>query len=95
MNLIEEKRDRAAAHAAMYKRKMAKAYNSRVCPRIFQVGDLVLRKVEATRPVGKLDPNWEGPYKIVEILRAYRLRHLDGREVPQTWNATNLKKYYQ
>ncbi|KAK3021957.1 hypothetical protein RJ639_045652 [Escallonia herrerae] len=35
--------------------------------RIFRVGDLVLRKLEVSDPkaaVGKLSPNWEGPYKI-------------------------------
>ena len=46
---------------------MAKHYNSRVRHRGFKVGDLVLRKVTGvTRDpsLGKLDPNWEGPYRI-------------------------------
>ncbi|KAL0312888.1 UNVERIFIED_CONTAM: hypothetical protein Sradi_5688100 [Sesamum radiatum] len=55
---------------------MAKAYNARVKSRNFQVGDLVMRKAEASGPVGKLDPKWEGPYKVVEIVNggAYRLQ---------------------
>ena len=46
---------------------MAKHYNSRVRHRVFQVRDLILRKMTgATRDSsqGKLRPNWEGPYMI-------------------------------
>ena len=46
---------------------MAKNNNSKVRHRDFQVGDLVLRKVMgATKDLaqGKLDPNWEGPYRV-------------------------------
>jgi len=45
---------------------------------------------------GKFNANWEGPFKIRENLQngAYRLEHLDGREVPRTWNASHLKMYF-
>ena len=46
---------------------MAKHYNSRVRHRDFKVGDLVLRKVMGAvkdPTQGKLDLNWEGPYRI-------------------------------
>ncbi|KAL0284050.1 UNVERIFIED_CONTAM: hypothetical protein Sangu_2850400 [Sesamum angustifolium] len=65
----------------MYKARMAKAYNSRVRPRNFQVGDLVMRKAEASGPIGKLDSKWEGPYKVTEIVGtgAYKLhRWMEG-----------------
>ena len=63
------------------------------------MGDFVLRKMEAVgraNEKGKLTPNWEGPYKIREEVRdgTYRLEDLDGRRLPRTWNADNLKKYY-
>ena len=49
--------------------------------------DLVLRKVLGTakNPVwGKLDPNWEGPYRITSVARigAYHLEDLDENVVP-------------
>ncbi|KAL0445789.1 UNVERIFIED_CONTAM: hypothetical protein Slati_1706800 [Sesamum latifolium] len=96
LDLVEEARERATVRAAMYKARMAKAYNARVRPRSFQVGDLVMRKVKASGPIEKLDPKWEGPYKVIEIVngRAYRLQHLDGRNIPRMWNVANLKKYY-
>ncbi|KAL0411632.1 UNVERIFIED_CONTAM: hypothetical protein Slati_3752900 [Sesamum latifolium] len=94
LDFIDEAREMAAARPAMYKARMAKAYNARVRPRNFQVGDLVLRK--AYGPVGKLDPKWEGPYKVVEIINggAYKLQQMNGKSVPPTWNVANLKKYY-
>ena len=45
---------------------MAKYYNSKVRHRDFQVGDLILRKVMGAirdPSQGKLEPNWEGPYR--------------------------------
>ncbi|KAK3032340.1 hypothetical protein RJ639_035391 [Escallonia herrerae] len=64
------------------------------------VGDLVLRKLEVSDPkaaVGKLLPNWEGPYKISKVLRpgAYSHETLSGEAIPRTWNADNLRQYYQ
>ncbi|KAL0378351.1 UNVERIFIED_CONTAM: hypothetical protein Sradi_3140600 [Sesamum radiatum] len=55
LNLMEEKREAARRRVYIYKSKMAKAYDSRVRPRKFEVGDLVLRKTKNTGPVGKLD----------------------------------------
>ncbi|KAL0456345.1 UNVERIFIED_CONTAM: hypothetical protein Slati_0973700 [Sesamum latifolium] len=96
LDLVEEAREKAAVQVAMYKARMAKAYNARVRPRDFQVGDLVMRKAEASGPIGKLDSKWEGPYKVVEIVNAgaYKLQRLDGKNVPHTWNIGNLKRYY-
>ncbi|KAL2224041.1 UNVERIFIED_CONTAM: hypothetical protein Sindi_3052700 [Sesamum indicum] len=96
LDFVEEAREKAAIRATMYKTRMAKAYNARVKPRNFQVGDLVRRKAEASGPIGKLDPKWEGPYKVVEVVSAgaYKLQQLDGKNIPRTWNVKNLKKYY-
>nr|GEY42507.1 reverse transcriptase domain-containing protein [Tanacetum cinerariifolium] len=45
---------------------------------------------------GKLGPKWEGPYEVTEALGndAYKLRDMDGRELPRTWNICNLKRCY-
>uniref|UniRef100_A0A2N9FY65 RNase H type-1 domain-containing protein n=1 Tax=Fagus sylvatica TaxID=28930 RepID=A0A2N9FY65_FAGSY len=50
----------------------ASYYNTKVKLRRFEVGDWVLRKVtQATKDPsqGKLGPNWEGPYKIIQYYR--------------------------
>ena len=66
--------------------------------REFKIGDLVLREVfqNTKNPgEGKLGANWEGPYKIVEVVGkgAYKLEVMDGREIANSWNARHLKKY--
>lgn len=74
-------------------------YNNKVVPRAFKVGDLVLRKASIgarNTERGKLAANWEGPYWVTESTGtgAYKLETLEGREIPCTWNATNLRRYY-
>ncbi|GJV38244.1 reverse transcriptase domain-containing protein [Tanacetum coccineum] len=45
---------------------------------------------------GKLGPKWEGPYEVTKALGkvAYKLRDRDGKQLPRTWNISNLKKCY-
>jgi hypothetical protein len=73
------------------KAKVARAYNKKVKPKEFQVGDLVW---EAVLPLetkdaayGKWSPNWHGPYRVDQVLpeNAYMLEELDGQ---------HLKKYF-
>ena len=46
---------------------------------------------------GKLGPNWEGLYKIIDCNRkgTYLLETLDGQRLHHPWNTELLKKYYQ
>jgi hypothetical protein len=99
LDLIDEVRETAEARMKRYQEKMARHYNSKVKPRQLSVGDLVLRRVTlATRnpSEGKLGPNWEGPYKVIEIRRpgTYHLEDMNGRRLPHPWNAEHLRKYY-
>ena len=85
---------------ANYKAKVAEYYNWKVRPRRAKVGDLILRKNSITNrdtTRGKLTPNWEGPYKVIEEVSpgTYKLQHMDGKVLPHTWNMENLRLYYQ
>ncbi|KAI3909332.1 hypothetical protein MKW92_050468, partial [Papaver armeniacum] len=42
LDCIDERRDKADAHAATYRDRLARSYNQKVIPRSFEVGDLVL-----------------------------------------------------
>ena len=71
---------------ARYKNLMARQYDAMVKPRHFNIGDLVLNRVSlATRNLahGKLGPNWEGPYRVINCKRqgSYYLEALDGRKL--------------
>jgi hypothetical protein len=82
------------------KAKVARAYNKKVKPKEFQVGDLVW---EAVLPLGTKDatygkwsPNWHGPYRVGQALpgNEYMLEELDGVKFPVAVNDQHLKKYF-
>ena len=78
---------------------VAQYFNKQVKARIFEEGDLVLRNYRASRPAReqrKLSPTWEGPYLVSSVIekRSYRLQTIDGKNVPNSWNAQHLKKYF-
>ena len=100
LDFLEEKRDQALIRTAAQKQVVANYYNAKVRPRSFTPGDLVLRRVfqNTQEPgVGSFGPNWEGPYKVVRIVRGgvYELEDLEGRPLKHPWNAEHLKKYFQ
>ncbi|GJU70502.1 reverse transcriptase domain-containing protein [Tanacetum coccineum] len=98
LDLLEERREQAAICEAKSKAKMEKYYNSKVRSTSFKPGDLVYRSNDASRAedIRKLGPKWEGPYEVTEALGkgAYKLRDRDGKQLPRTWNISNLKKCY-
>ncbi|GKB07409.1 reverse transcriptase domain-containing protein [Tanacetum coccineum] len=98
LDLLEEKKERAAICEAKAKIKMTKYYNARVHGVTFRPGDFVYRINDASHAAagGKLKPKWEGPYEVTEALGdgAYKLRTIDGADLPRTWNIANLKKCY-
>jgi len=50
----------------------------------------------ARKKDGKFSATWDGPYRIREDAGggAYRLEHLFGEEIPNTWNVSHLKFYF-
>ena len=97
LEFIDETRGGARVRVMEYQRRIKKAFDKHVTPRCFQPGDLVLRKVSATgKPKGKLDPAWEGPYRVICSYGngAYKLENIQGGEVPRAWNAAHLRKFY-
>ena len=100
LDLIDEVRTNADERMARYKNLMARQYDAMVKPRRFNIGDLVLKRVSlATKnPAhGKLGPNWEGPYRVINCKRqgSYYLEALDKRKLEHPWNVEHLRKYYQ
>ncbi|GLT28343.1 hypothetical protein SLA2020_032830 [Shorea laevis] len=98
-DLVEEIREKSCLKNIAYQSLVTRLYNKRVRARQFQVGDLVLRKaglINAYSYMGKLAPNWEGPYVVVQIKRpeSYVLADSQGRQLPFVWNIQNLRKYY-
>nr|XP_023913408.1 uncharacterized protein LOC112024989 [Quercus suber] len=100
LDLIDEVSMDAEQRVARYKNLMARQHDAMVKPRRFNIGDLVLKKVSlATKNSahGKLGPNWEGPYGVINCKRqgSYYLEALDGRKLEHPWNVEHLRRYYQ
>ena len=99
LDLLEEIREDVGIKAAARQRSVAQHFNKQVKARLFEEGDLVLRNAKVSRPVAeqrKLSPTWEGPYLVSSVIGkgAYKLQTIEGEEIPNTWNAQHLKKYY-
>ena len=45
LNLIDEKRLIAVCHGQMYQKRMIKAFNKKVKRQVYQVGDVVIKRV--------------------------------------------------
>ncbi|RDY04816.1 hypothetical protein CR513_11420, partial [Mucuna pruriens] len=94
LDLLQETREIAHIKEYAVKARAARKYDRRMIHRDFREGGLVLRKITLAAEKNKLMPKWEGPFRIAEKVggEAYRLEHLEGRRVPRTWNANNLRR---
>ncbi|XP_072071637.1 uncharacterized protein [Arachis hypogaea] len=98
-DLVDEAREMAHLSETALKQRMALPYNAKVLKREFEQDDLVLRRNDIGAPTpgeGKLTANWEGPYRMKEVIGkdTYKLERLDGKEIPRTWNSSNLRRFY-
>jgi len=96
LDLIDKAREEARIKAEAVKRRVERQYNSKVKPRQFQVGDLVMRKAHPYELENKLSPKWTGPFRVIQAKGngSYKLETLEGGPIPRSWNAANLKFYF-
>ncbi|KAK3028927.1 hypothetical protein RJ639_039936 [Escallonia herrerae] len=93
LDLLDETRDQATMRLAAYQHRVAKFFDERVRSRAFCIGDLVLRRIDVSIPrdaIGKLSPNWEGPYRDV-LLASIITIHQGSLGVMQTMVSINLR----
>ncbi|XP_057780050.1 uncharacterized protein LOC130998653 [Salvia miltiorrhiza] len=96
LDLVEAQREEAQVKAAKYKSVIKAGYDKGVRAQKLAKGDLVLKRADALKAVGKFEANWEGPFIVTEVLGggAYILSDSDGRALPRPWNINTLKKFY-
>ena len=98
LNLIDEKRLTAVFHGQMYQKWMIKAFNKKVRCHVYQVGDLVIKRIilPQSDPRGKWTPTYEGPFVIKNIFSggAMTLTTMDRDDLPHPANADIVKRYY-
>ncbi|XP_055803456.1 uncharacterized protein LOC129872512 [Solanum dulcamara] len=92
--LIDEKRMTTVFHGQLYQKRMIRAFNKQVRPRMFEVGQLVLEHIFPYQDEykGKFAPNWQGPYMVQKMLFGGALIVQNGW---LTVVETNQLRYYQ
>ena len=98
INLIDEKRLAAVCHGQIYQKRMAQAFNKKVKRQVYQIGDLVIKRIILPQgdPRGKWTPTYKGPFVVKKVFSggAMMLATMDGEEFPHPVNADIVKKYY-
>jgi transposase InsO family protein len=92
VDTLDEARDVALARATQYQQSLQNYHNSRVRPRSFIVGNLVLRLKQDGHE--KLESPWVGPYIVTELIPggAYRLQEKKtGKDESSPWKAEQLQ----
>jgi hypothetical protein len=95
VDALDEARDKALERAMQYQQSLRNYHSSRVRPRSFMVGDLVLQLKQDGHI--KLESPWVGPYILTEVIpgRAYRLQDKKtGKNESNPWNAVQLRRFY-
>jgi hypothetical protein len=93
---LEEARCLALVQSARYLEGIWRYHDRNVKERSFNVGDLVLRRIQNTEGLHKLSSPWEGPFTIAKVTGpgSYRLQTLEGEDVNNSWNVDQLCRFY-
>jgi hypothetical protein len=96
LDSVEEARCTALVQLARYLQGIRRYHDRNVRERSFNVGDLVLRRIQDESGLHNLNSRWEGPFVVKQVTRLglYRLQYLEGQDVPNSWNIQNLRKFY-
>jgi hypothetical protein len=78
---LEEDHCVALVQSARYLEGIRHYHDRNVKERSFNVGDLVLRRIQNTEGLHKLSSPWEGPFTVAKVTGpgSYRLRHLKAK----------------
>jgi hypothetical protein len=79
-----------------YQAETIKWHDKKVRLKNIKLEHLVLQIVANPDTVGKLQLKWEGPFLVVSSSRpgSYRLKDMDSNDIPRSWNAYELRRYY-
>nr|CAD40298.1 OSJNBa0087H01.11 [Oryza sativa Japonica Group] len=96
VNLLKEHQERVAVRAASYQQALRQYHKKRIRARTLSIDDYILRRVQSQAGRNKLSPKWEGPYTITQALRpsVFKIADGDGRELANSWNIDQLRKFY-
>jgi hypothetical protein len=93
---LEEARCAALVQLARYLEGIRRYHDRNVKERSFNVGDLVLCRIQNTEGLHKLSSPWEGPFTVAKVTGpgSYRLQTPEGEDVSNSWNIDQLCRFY-
>jgi hypothetical protein len=93
---LEEARCAALVQSARYLEGIQRYHDRNVKERSFNIGDLVLRRIQNTEGLHKLSSPWEGPFTVAKVTGpgSYRLTTLEGDDISNSWNVDQLCRFY-
>jgi hypothetical protein len=93
---LEEARCAALVQSVKYLEGIRRYHDRNIKERSFNVGDLVLHRIQNTEGLHKLSSPWEGPFTVTEVTGpgSYRLQTLEGDDISNLWNVDQLCQFY-
>jgi hypothetical protein len=93
---IEEHHVDALMRHTRHEQQLRRYHDRNVRERCFNVGDLVLRRIQTTKGMHKLSTPWEGPLIVMEVVSpsTHRLHWSNSQGVPNIWNIEHLHRFY-
>ena len=86
LDSVEDARINALTQSARYLQGVRRYHDRNVQQISFNIGDLVLRRIQDETGLHKLNSRWEGPFIVTKVTRpgSYRITDADGDEVPNS-----------
>ena len=100
LKALDGKRLQTLDHIMIQKTKAARAYNKWLIRKRFEEEEFFWKVVlpidDKDRELGKWSPNWEGSFKVYQVLlgNAYLLSSLEGEPHKRCINGKYLNKYF-
>jgi hypothetical protein len=93
---LEEARCAALVQSARYLEGIQRYHDRNVKELSFNVGDLVLRRIQNAEGLHKLSSPWDAPFTVAKVTGpgSYRLKTLEGEDVNNLWNIDQLYRLY-
>jgi len=96
LDSLDEMRCNALLWSTRYLQNMRWYHDRNIQTRSFNMGDMVLRRIQYETGLHKLNSRWEGPFIVTKVTgqASYQLIYPDGLKVPNSWNIEHLRMFY-
>ena len=96
LDSLEEARCAALVQSARYLEGTRYYHDRNVKERSFNIGNMVLKRIQDTKGLHKLNSPWKGLFIFSKVTGhgSYRLQYLFGEDIDNSWNIKFLCRFY-